>query len=79
MLQCEKEIILYTVTLYNDEPCNDELVTIQGLLYAKNIKEAGEEIDHEYGDLVESVKFQRCGIGLFKFPEDVDIKHLMMG
>lgn len=81
MLQCEKEIIFYTVTLYNDEdkPHDDKLTTIHGILYAKDMKEAGVEIDCEYGALVESVKFQRCGFGLFEIPEGIDINHLMMG
>lgn len=80
MLQCEKEIILYTVSLYGEDSDGiDELTTIHGILYAKDMKEAGAEIDCAYGDLVETVKFQRCGIGPFEIPEGIDIKHLMMG
>lgn len=82
MLQCAKNIVLYSVELFTGEANeNGEGIyeTVNGILYAKDFAEAGEEITCMYGDMIEEVKFRMCGTGLFEIPEDIDIDELMKG
>lgn len=82
MLQCTKDVVLFSVKLFTgEEDENGEGIyeTVNGILYAKDFAEAGEEITTMYGDFVEEVKFRMCGIGLFEIPESINIDELMKG